>query len=153
MMKGLPLAYNKDMQEDKEAVFDAFDTMYSALMSASSSRQYLTLIKSSAVDSASARVHECNRTGGLPRSQRSAFQNRDHAVGEAVLFAISQNKELDELDLTDLRRFAREISEDVFDALSLRQTLASKTSTGGTSPKRVAEALKKAARSVEKSDG
>jgi argininosuccinate lyase len=77
------------------------------------------------------------------------FRSAHHAVGEAVLFAITRGKELNELELEDLKQFSGEIEKDVFISLSLECAVASKDAIGGTSPKRVNEALKKARRSLQ----
>ena len=69
------------------------------------------------------------------------FRAAHDTVGQAVLFGIDQGKELHELSLDELKQFSDEIDLDVFDALDLKQTLASKNQTGGTSPERVYEAL------------
>ena len=74
------------------------------------------------------------------------FREAHEIVGKVVLFAISQKKELNELSLNELSKFSKKIGSDVFRALSLEQTLASKNAVGGTSPQRVREALKAAKR-------
>ena len=72
------------------------------------------------------------------------FRTAHETVGNAVLYAISEGKELHELRLEQLREFSPDIETDVADALSLDATLANKSQTGGTSRQRVAEALKAA---------
>jgi argininosuccinate lyase len=72
-------------------------------------------------------------------------------VGRAVLYAVERGWELQELDLEELRRFSPLIDDDVYDALSLEQTLATKSAPGGTAPARVAEALAAARESLKKS--
>ncbi len=72
------------------------------------------------------------------------FRTAHEAVGRAVLFAIDEGKELNELSVNELKQFAAEIGDDVADALSLDATLAAKSAIGGTSPVRVIEALKTA---------
>jgi argininosuccinate lyase len=152
-MKGLPLAYNKDMQEDKEAVFDALDTTKISLKAAAIVLDNTFLNEKRALEAAqdgylnSTEFAEYLVRKGVP------FRTAHHAVGEAVLFAISQNKELNELSLEDLSRSAPQVTDDVFDALSLSQTIRSKSSIGGTAPIRVREALKRASRMVGLKDG
>ena len=72
------------------------------------------------------------------------FRKAHDAVGKAVLYAIDQNKELGELSLAELRKFSKKIDDDVFDSLSLKQTLASKNVIGGTAPAQVKEAIRAA---------
>jgi argininosuccinate lyase len=71
------------------------------------------------------------------------------AVGKIILYAVSKNKKLDELSLEEMRGFSEIIDEDIFHALSLEQTLASKNQIGGTAPERVFEALESAKVSLE----
>jgi len=80
------------------------------------------------------------------------FRTAHDAVGRIVLFAISKNRELQDLTLEDLQNFSGEISRDVFDALSLEQVLASKNQIGGTAPERVFEALEAAKNEIEREE-
>jgi argininosuccinate lyase len=77
-----------------------------------------------------------------------SFRTAHDLVGKIVLYASETNRELHDLELDDLHRFSTDIGKDVFDALSLERTLASKDRTGGTAPERVAEALAAAKRSL-----
>jgi argininosuccinate lyase len=149
MMKGLPLAYNKDMQEDKEAVFDTVDNVKVCLKvaeivlrnlrvneektRAAATRGYLN-----ATELADYLVHK-----GVP------FRTAHDAVGKIVLYAISAGKELNELSLEEMKEFSASIERDIFEALSLERTLASKNQIGGTAPERVFEALERAKQSLE----
>jgi argininosuccinate lyase len=147
MMKGLPLAYNKDMQEDKEAVFGTVDTVDICLRAATVVLNNLTVNE--------ARTREAASTGYLNATDLAdylvkkgvSFRQAHDTVGKAVLYAIEQQKELNKLTLDELRRFSKKIENDVFDALSLKETLAAKDTIGGTSPRRVKQAIKEANRS------
>jgi len=81
---------------------------------------------------------------GLP------FREAHDTVGRAVLFGLKHDKELNELGLDELRQFSDKIDLDVFEALDLKQTLASKNQTGGTSPERVYEELAAARKKIGK---
>lgn len=70
-----------------------------------------------------------------------SFRTAHETAGKIVLFAISKKQELHELDIEDFRQFSDNIEKDIFDALSLERTLASKNQIGGTAPERVFEAL------------
>ena len=153
IMKGLPLAYNKDMQEDKEAVFDVADTTKISLQAAAVVLDNTTLDEERALEAAQKGYLNATELADYLVRKGVPFRTAHHAVGEAVLFALSRNIELHELSLADLKRFAPDASQDVFEALSVSQTLASKRSTGGTAPSRVSEALRKAARSVNTKHG
>jgi len=150
-LKGLPLAYNKDMQEDKEAVFDAFDTVSSSL------RVTATVFKNLDVNKDRARVAS---TGGYMNATEIAdylvrkgmpFRDAHEVVGKVVRRAIELGCELEQLSLTELQKFSTLFSEDVHIALSLDQTLKSKSLTGGTSPETVAAAIHRLRRLLDQS--
>jgi len=150
MMKGLPLAYNRDLQEDKQAVFDTVDTVLICLRAAQ------IIVKNLRVNVEKARAAATK--GYLNTAelldylvQRNLpFKIAHDAVEQIVLYAISKNKELDELSLAEMQKFSEIIEKDVFENLSLEQTLASKNQIGGTSPERVFEALENAKESLER---
>ena len=147
-MKGLPLAYNKDMQEDKEAVFDAVDTVGICLRVAAIVLNNITVNEEKTREAATRGYLNATELADYLVKKGVPFRTAHEAVGRAVLFGIESGNELHELSLTELRKFSPKIERDVFKALSLDQTLASKIAIGGTSPKRVAEALKKAKKSI-----
>jgi argininosuccinate lyase len=148
-LKGLPLAYNKDMQEDKEAVFDTVDTARMCLNVAAIVLNNLTVNED--------RTHEAAVKGYLNATELAdylvkkgvPFRTAHDTVGRIVLDGIEQGKELNEMRLEDMAKASDQIEADVFQALSLDQTLASKSQTGGTSRKRVAEALSAAKKRME----
>ena len=141
MMKGLPLAYNKDMQEDKEALFDTVDTLNACLnvtrtvmantrlnetrMSVAATKGYLNATE----------LADYLARKGMP------FREAHDTVGRVVMLAIDRGVELNDLPLDALRSFSVLIEQDVFASLSLAETLATKAQTGGTAPERVAEEL------------
>ena len=143
-LKGLPLAYNKDMQEDKEMVFDAAETAGAALeVTATVLRN--TRVREERTREAAARGY-MNATELADYLARKGvpFREAHEMVGRLVLRAIERGCELQDLALDELRSFSPLVEEDVYDALSLAQTLATKSQAGGTSPERVAEALRAA---------
>ena len=140
-LKGLPLAYNKDMQEDKEAVFDAFDTTSACL------EVTATVLRNLRVNED--RTREVSAKGYMNATELAdylvrkgmPFRAAHETVGRVVIHAIERGVELEKLTLDELRSFSPLIAEDVYDALSLESTLASKSQIGGTSAERVGEAL------------
>jgi|SRR5215813_294656 len=144
MLKGLPLAYNKDMQEDKEAVFDSLDTTRACLQVAATVLRNVRV--NAVVTQAAASKGYMNATELADYLVRKGipFREAHELVGRIVLRAIEEKVELQQLSLEELRRFAIVIDDDVFEALSLESTLATKTQPGGTSPEQVAAALKEA---------
>ena len=144
MLKGLPLAYNKDMQEDKEAVFDTFDTTSEALVVTATVLRNVRLNENNAGKAASQGYMNATELADYLVRKGLPFREAHDVVGRIVLRAIENKVELEGLSLEELRNFSTLIEEDVYRALSLEQTLATKSQTGGTSPERVAEALSKA---------
>jgi len=144
MLKGLPLAYNKDMQEDKEAIFDAFDTTHSCLEVAALVLQNVKLNEEQMLAAASRGMMNATELADYLVRKGIPFREAHETVGRIVVKAIASGVELGELSLEELRSFSSEIENDVFDALTLEKTLASKSIAGGTAPQRVAEALRAA---------
>lgn len=140
-LKGLPLAYNKDMQEDKEAVFDTVDTVSISLRTAAIVLDNVTVNEETTHAAATKGYLNATELADYLVKKGVPFRTAHETVGNAVLYAISEGKDLHELRLDQLQAFSPEIGEDVADALSLDATLAAKNVVGGTSPTRVAAAL------------
>jgi argininosuccinate lyase len=148
LMKGQPLAYNKDNQEDKEPLLDTVDTLMMSLavftgmvggitvnadrMRAAAREGYAT-----ATDLADYLVKK-----GLP------FREAHEAVAQAVRFAETRGCDLPELSLDDLRQFSKLITVDAFDALTLEGSMKSRSHIGGTAPARVKAAIAKARKTL-----
>ncbi len=144
MLKSLPLAYNKDMQEDKEAVFDAFVSVYDCLEISSIVLNNLSINKDKTREAASKGYLNATELADYLARQGVSFRSAHEIAGKIVLRAIELGLELDEMNLHDMQNFSDQIREDVFDALSLNQTLKTKNAAGGTSEERVIEALEEA---------
>ena len=143
-MKGLPLAYNKDMQEDKEAVFDCFDTVSACLHISATVLHNITVNKDRLQGAASTGYMNATELADYLVRKGTPFREAHEVVGKVVMYALDERKELHELTLEELNRFSENISADVFDALKLDQTLRAKSAIGGTAPDRVEEALSEA---------
>ena len=141
MLKGLPLAYNKDMQEDKEAVFDAFDSTAGCLEVSTLVLRNVHLNVDRMRAAASKGMMNATELADYLVRKGVAFREAHETVGKIVVRAMESEKELGELSLDDLRSFSNEIEGDVFESLTLEKTLGSKSLAGGTAPERVAEAL------------
>jgi argininosuccinate lyase len=143
-MKGLPLAYNKDMQEDKEALFDTIDTLVGSL------RVMTTVLGNVKVNSertrAAASVGFLNATDVADYLVRKglAFRRAHELVGRIVNYAMERGQTLEEIPLVEYQQFSPLFSDDVYEALQLETSIANKPALGGTSPARVGEALAKA---------
>jgi argininosuccinate lyase len=140
-LKGLPLAYNKDMQEDKEAVFDAFDTVSSSLKVTATVFRNLGVNKERTRAASSGGYMNATELADYLVRKGMPFREAHDVVGRVVRRAIELNSELEQLPLSELQSFSTLFAEDVHIALSLDQTLRSKSQTGGTSPETVAAAL------------
>ncbi|MDQ2976895.1 MAG: argininosuccinate lyase [Acidobacteriota bacterium] len=148
MLKGLPLAYNKDMQEDKEAVFDSFDTTAACLEVATLVLQNVDVKEERMREAASKGMMNATELADYLVRKGVPFREAHETVGRIVVKAMDRNVELNGLRLDELRSFSSRIEEDVFDCLTLENTLATKSQTGGTAPERVAEALAAARKSL-----
>jgi argininosuccinate lyase len=148
-LKGLPLAYNKDMQEDKEAVFDSFDTVSACLRVTVTVLRNISVNKERTLAAASRGYMNATELADYLVRKGMPFRDAHEVVGKIVMRAIEQGQELDQLSLSELQAFSTLIAEDVHIALSLEQTLMSKSQTGGTSPASVSAALAKARESLK----
>jgi argininosuccinate lyase len=148
MLKGLPLAYNKDMQEDKEAVFDTFDTTSAALEVTATVLRNIRLNENRALEAATRGLMNATELADYLVRKGVPFREAHDIVGRIVLHAIEGGVELEGLSLESLSKFSPLIEEDVYQALSLEQTLLTKSQTGGTSPEQVAAALSEARTSL-----
>ncbi|MEO7674839.1 MAG: argininosuccinate lyase [Pyrinomonadaceae bacterium] len=149
ILKGLPMAYNKDMQEDKEAVFDTVDTVRICLSVAAIVLNNLTVNEIRTREAAVKGYLNATELADYLVKKGVPFRTAHDTVGRIVLFAIEHSRELHEMPLEELRKLSDHIEADVFTALALEQTLSSKAQKGGTSPKRVAEALATAKKRME----
>ena len=143
-LKGLPLAYNKDMQEDKESVFDAFDTTTSSLQVTQAVLANITIRKERALAAASVGYMNATELADYLVRKGMPFRDAHETVGKIVVQAIGQGVELDQLSLADFRKHSELIDEDVLESLSLKETLSAKNVVGGTAPERVASAINEA---------
>ncbi|UYV36231.1 argininosuccinate lyase [Rhodobacteraceae bacterium D3-12] len=138
VMKGLPLAYSKDMQEDKEQVFDAADNLMLALAAMegmvkdmSANRESLAAAAGSGFSTATDLADWCVRAINMP------FRDAHHVTGSLVALAEQRGCDLPDLTIEDMKSVNDAITEDVFSVLSVENSVASRTSYGGTAPAQV----------------
>jgi argininosuccinate lyase len=148
-LKGLPLAYNKDMQEDKEAVFDCCDTVSGCLQVTATVMRNISVNKERAFAAASTGYMNATELADYLVRKGMPFRDAHEVVGKIVTRAIESGKELEQLSLTELQAYSSLFAEDVHIALSLAQTLKSKSQTGGTAPESVSTALARARQSLK----
>ncbi|MCB1865121.1 MAG: argininosuccinate lyase [Chromatiales bacterium] len=141
LMKGQPLAYNKDNQEDKEPLFDAVDTVRGSLKVYAEMLPTLR-VNTSAMRKAAARgFSTATDLADYLVRKGVAFRDAHSIVGRAVRHAIDADCDLEELPLETLRGFSTEIQADVFDVLTLEGSVAARNHIGGTAPARVRDAI------------
>ncbi|HEX4946607.1 MAG TPA: argininosuccinate lyase [Blastocatellia bacterium] len=148
MTKGLPLAYNKDLQEDKEALFDTIDTLSDSLRVIAT---VLRNIEFNADRARAAAIRDYTNATDLADylvRQGIEFRKSHDIIGRVVVYAIAQGKELNELTLEEYQGFSPLFTEDLFAAISLESCLAGKNRTGGTSPAQVETELARARQSL-----
>ena len=144
MLKGLPLAYNKDMQEDKEAIFDTIDTVAACLRVMTVVLDNLTVNETRTRAAASTGYLNATAFADYLVKRGVPFRTAHEITGRAVLSGLEKGKELHEFSLPELRAFSKAIDEDIFAALSLNSSIASKSVIGGTAPKKVKAELREA---------
>ena len=140
-LKGLPLAYNKDIQEDKESVFDAFDTATNSLHVTRTVLNNITVDERKTHDAVSAGYMNATELADYLVRKGIPFREAHEIVGKIVVKAIELGKEINQLSISELQAYSNLIDEDVFAVLTLESTLASKNCTGGTSPSQVNKAI------------
>ena len=138
VMKGLPLAYSKDMQEDKEQVFDAADSLNLALCAMEGMIKDLTANKDSLEFAAKSGFSTATDLADwLVRVLNLPFREAHHITGELVGLAEQLKCDLSEIKLKEMQRIHSGITEDVFTVLSIENSVKSRSSYGGTSPEEV----------------
>lgn len=143
-LKGLPLAYNKDMQEDKEGIFDALDTWQDCLDMATLVLQDIKVNQARTADAALKGYANATELADYLVAKGVPFRDSHHIVGETVVYAIQQGKALEELSVAEFNQFSEVVQNDVYPFLSLNSCLAKRNAKGGVAPERVAEAIAEA---------
>ena len=141
-MKGLPLAYNKDMQEDKEFTFDAIDTTKGCIALFTGMIDTMTFNKD--VMAASAKNGFTNATDAADYlvNHGVPFRDAHGIIGQLVLMCIDRNISLDELPLEDYKSVSPVFEEDIYDAISLKTCVEKRLTKGAPGPKAMLEAIK-----------
>ena len=148
-LKGLPLAYNKDMQEDKEGLFDALDTWLDCMHMAALVLDGIQIRRSRCEDAAKQGYANATELADYLVAKGVPFREAHHIVGEAVVAAIGQGKALEEMALSDFQKFSSTIQLDVYEVLSLQSCLDKRLAKGGVSQKQVANAIVEAKKRLE----
>ena len=144
LMKGQPLAYNKDNQEDKEPLFDTADTLINCLRAFADMVPHISAKKQNMYNAAKQGFATATDLADYLVRKGMAFRDAHEVVGLAVRLGVDSNKDLSELSLAELQGFAAEIDADVFDILKLEGSVAARKHIGGTAPDTVRAAIKSA---------
>ena len=129
-MKGLPLAYNKDMQEDKEMAFDAMDTVKDCLMLFTGMVGTMKFRFTNATDAADYLVNK-----GVP------FRDAHGIIGRLVLYCIEKNTSIDALSLPELQAISDRFEEDIYEAVSLRACVEKRLTVGAPGPEAMKQVI------------
>jgi len=140
-LKGLPLAYNKDMQEDKEGLFDALDTWLDCLHMSVLVLDGLQVKRPRCQEAAEQGYANSTELADYLVAKGVPFREAHHIVGEVVVAAIGQGVALEALSLAQLQEFSAVIGEDVYPILALQSCLDKRNAQGGVSPQQVARAI------------
>ena len=143
-LKGLPLAYNKDMQEDKEGIFDAMETWQACLEIAALVLEDINVNVERTREAAQQGYSNATELADYLVAKGIPFREAHHIVGEAVVYAISKREPLEALSVAEFKQFHAVIDEDVYPILSLESCLEKRCAKGGVNPECVAEAIRTA---------
>ena len=144
LMKGQPLAYNKDNQEDKEPLFDSIDTVKACV------RAYADMVP--AIETKRDNMYNAALRGYATATDLAdylvgkggPFRDAHEVVGKAVRYGIERNQDLAAMELAELQQFSSVVGEDVFQILSLEGSVALRDHLGGTAPRQVRAAIERA---------
>jgi argininosuccinate lyase len=137
LMKGQPLSYNKDNQEDKEPLFDTLDTLIGSLRAFADMVPALTVNREQMYRAAQQGYATATDLADYLARKGLAFRDAHEVVGQAVAFAIDAGKDLSECSLEELQAFDAGIEADVFEVLTLEGSINARNITGGTAPEQV----------------
>ena len=133
VMKGIPLAYNKDMQEDKEALFDGLDTVLISIQTFTGMLDTMKIKKDVMKKAASGGFTNATDVADYLVKKGEAFRNAHEIVGKIVLYCIDENKAIDDLSLDEFKSFSPFFEEDVYKAIDLITCVEERSVMGGPS--------------------
>lgn len=137
VLKGLPLAYNKDMQEDKEGMFDTVETLEGSLNLLAPMIETMTVNQSNMKQAVNQDFSNATDIADYLVTKGIAFRDAHEVIGKIVLYAIQENKFLLDLSIKEYKQFHSFFEIDIYEVLSLEQVVSARNSYGGTSPEQV----------------
>ncbi|MES9963034.1 MAG: argininosuccinate lyase [Candidatus Sedimenticola sp. 20ELBAFRAG] len=144
LMKGQPLAYNKDNQEDKEPLFDTVDNLKGSLKVFADMIPAITCRKQNMREATMKGFATATDLADYLVVKGIPFRDAHEVVGKAVALCVEKECDLSDLDLAELQAFSGAIAEDVFDVLILEGSVAARNHIGGTAPEQVRAAIQRA---------
>ncbi len=142
-MKGIPLAYNKDMQEDKEFSFDAFDTVLGCIKLFTGMLATTKFNKENMAESAMKGFTNATDAADYLVKNGMPFRDAHKVIGELVLYCIDNKKAIDECDIKELKQFSELYNEDVYDAISLKTCVEKRLTLGAPGPEVMKKVIEK----------
>ena len=142
-MKGLPLAYNKDMQEDKEAIFDAYDTVNVCLSAFIPMIETMSVIEKNMKKAASVGFINATDCADYLVGKGLPFRDAYKATGELVAVCIEKGETLDTLDIAEYKKVCDLFDEEVFEKIDLQKCVSERKSYGGPAPENVLKEAEK----------
>lgn len=143
VMKALPLAYNKDMQEDKEAIFDSVDTLKMCLPVFTKMIATMKINKSTMYKAAQGGFTNATDIADYLVKKGLPFRSAHEVIGNMVLYCINNNKSIDELSLDEFATFSDLIEDDIYEAISLETCVGDRKVIGGPCATSVLESIAK----------
>lgn len=150
VMKGLPLAYNRDMQEDKPALFDTVDTLKASLRVFSEMLPNIVFMKKKMTESAGEGYSTATEMADYLVRKGLPFRDAHEAAGKAVLYSIKKKKRLSGLSLEEMKGFSGLFEKDVYPSLEAISSIEGKTSWGGTSESEVKKNIRRLRAALKK---
>ncbi len=148
-MKGIPLAYNKDMQEDKEPIFDAVDTVKLCLPVFCDMIATMTVKKENMLKGAKGGFTNATDVADYLVKKGLPFREAHSVVGQMVFYAIEHNKNLDDFSMEEFKGFSEMIEDDVYDAISMETCVNDRKVIGGPAKETVEKAIRVAKEYLE----
>ncbi len=144
MLKGLPLAYNKDMQEDKEALFDAVDTVKKCLIVFQPMLETIQVKKDVMAEAAQGGFTNATDLADYLVRRGMPFREAHATAGQAVLYCLKKGLTLDRMSLEEYKEFSPLVEGDVYQAIDIKNCVGARKAPGGPAPEAVAGAIARA---------
>ena len=152
MMKSLPLAYDKDMQEDKEAIFDAVDNVKMCLITFIPMLSTTTFLKDNMLNAAKRGFINATDAADYLVKKGLPFRTAYKIVGSIVSYAIDNDKTLDTMEISEYQQFSELFDKDIYQAIDLNKAVKDRIVVGGPAPETVKKHVEEVKKFLEKID-